>query len=418
MVVLHLEQVNHKQVVRNKLNSLLGFLAVLIFFCLDEVHAAVLAVAVTAWWHWAFNCVNVFWGIAVFCIFKRKEFFFNKVFAYSGHRDDLLCVVGFDLTPKNQRVCDLPPVRTRGTDAGVQRVHCRAGVRPFYLSQLLIHPVRRVWVQLRQPHSFLSTIITDLRPRQQRSPDRFFAVLFGCGDIVSNLGAMRLELIKDCAAVLHYLYLSHSLSVFWPRPRQHNRVRLWYCFFFEVGVDDFSKRIEVKQVAFHQQLYRKRYSILLLVVHSARHTHQPRRICGDIHVDDHAFLFAQEFYVLRNRSPFSNRHVACHRPIAVKPTTRTNNPRLAELVQPDLDHECVQRQHSFFLRCVTIQVNKERLYVCGFVSLTLVAVETRDRIEDVAMVSIPTVYVGLQFLNCVLEHMLFFSCEFYRTIRA
>ena len=48
VVVLHLQQVNHKQVVGNQLNVLLRFFALFVFLGTRAVHAAMLAVAETA----------------------------------------------------------------------------------------------------------------------------------------------------------------------------------------------------------------------------------------------------------------------------------------------------------------------------------------------------------------------------------
>ena len=50
VVVLHLQQINHKQVVGNKLNILLALLPLLIFLRLDAVDTAVLAVVVPSGW--------------------------------------------------------------------------------------------------------------------------------------------------------------------------------------------------------------------------------------------------------------------------------------------------------------------------------------------------------------------------------
>ena len=146
--VLHLEQVNHKQVVRNKLDGLLRLLALLVCLLLDEVHTAVLAIAVPPWWEWASYCGGVVRGIALLALVQRKELLLNKLLADSRQRDDFLCVVCFEFPPQYQGVGDLAPVWTTCAYPGIEGVHRHAGVRPFDLSQLLVHPIWRVWVHL------------------------------------------------------------------------------------------------------------------------------------------------------------------------------------------------------------------------------------------------------------------------------
>ena len=146
--VLHLEQINHKQVVRNKLYGLLRLLALLVCLLLDEVHTAVLAVAVPPWWEWASYCWYVVGVVALLALVQRKELLLNKLLADSRQRDDFLCVVCFEFPPQYQGVGDLAPVWTTCAYPGIEGVHRHAGVRPFDLSQLLVHPIWRVWVHL------------------------------------------------------------------------------------------------------------------------------------------------------------------------------------------------------------------------------------------------------------------------------
>ena len=119
----------------------------------------------------------------------------------------LLGVVNFDLPPQNKWVGDLAPVLALGADAGVLAVHLDAGVRAFYLRQLLLHPFLRVRMQVGQPHSFLSAILANLCPRQQPTPDRFFAVFSGGSHVVGDLGTVWLEALEQGDAVLDQLNL-------------------------------------------------------------------------------------------------------------------------------------------------------------------------------------------------------------------
>jgi hypothetical protein len=56
--------------------------------------------------------------------------------------------------------------------------------------------------------------------------------------------------------------------------------------------------------------------------------------------------------------------------------------------------------------------------VRSFVSFTFLTFKAGDGVEDVAVIVVPVVYVGLQFLDCVRKHMLFSFREFYRAVRA
>ena len=82
-----------------------------------------------------------------------------------------LSVICPDLSPQNQRVGDLAPVRTGRTHAGVLAVHLGTRVRTFDLDDLLVHPIPVVGVHIRQPLGVSRAVLTHLCPRQKSTPD-------------------------------------------------------------------------------------------------------------------------------------------------------------------------------------------------------------------------------------------------------
>ena len=90
-------------------------------------------------------------------------------------------------------------------------------------------------------------------------------------------------------------------------------------------------------------------------------------------------------------------------------TTRTNNPRRTQNVQASFGKERFERIGCLFLGSVAVHVNEQRLDEAGVLSLALVVfVKCSQRKEDIALVSHPSFYLGVEVIQVLNEQMFFF----------
>ena len=236
---------------------------------------------------------------------------------------------------KHQGVGDLPKELTPVAYAWILRIKLHAWVRAFDLRQFPMHAVFIVRVQIGQPHSGLVAIITLLRNAQPPTPQRLHAIVLGVLGVVLELSASiaRLGLDQDVLelgdAVLEQLHcrcrhrsyrpFTRDRQVCLALGRQHGRQRL------QLTADVLGQCVEVKGVAFSQYANLARRAVLLFVIERIGHAQHSGGVCCHGHVDAQGFLLAQALEVLRHRLPLIDCYILCERPVAVQPTTRTDN---------------------------------------------------------------------------------------------
>ena len=112
MVVLLLEQVNHKQVVAKYLHLFAYLLALAVLLLERAIDATSLAITKASWGHGAGDGWRCIFG--AYLVKVSVEVFLKVLWLRRKRlkRNGLLGVVGLNLTPKDERVGDLAPVRT------------------------------------------------------------------------------------------------------------------------------------------------------------------------------------------------------------------------------------------------------------------------------------------------------------------
>ena len=239
------------------------------------------------------------------------------------------------LASKHQWVGDLPKELTPVAYAWILRIKLHAWVRAFDLRQFPMHAVFIVRVQIGQPHSGLVAVIALLCNAQPPTPQRLHAIVLGVLGVVLELSASiaRLGLDQDVLelgdTVLKQLHCRCRHRSYRPLTRdrqvrpglggQHGWQRL------QLTADVLGQCVEVKGVAFSQYANLARRAVLLFVVERIGYAQHASGVCCHGHVDAQGFLLAQALEVLRHRLPLIDCYILCERPVAVQPTTRTDN---------------------------------------------------------------------------------------------